>query len=184
MKALDEGSRLSIGFGVEPLMRMSVARKKVLESQHVAVVRRPMITGPPPPVSINPTRRRMSARMMRSPSSASAMSSERSLSGAMTSASTLLFGMGVDQGGPAGELRKLAHEGAGTMADDKRTMPAPVPLGDVDVAAQDDDQARGDASGLGKRISRFVTICSPRTAARARSRADPARETFGLDALR
>ncbi len=47
------------------------------------------------------------------------------------------------------------------MGDDMRTIPRPVPLGDVDVAAQYDDQARSDASGLGKRISRFERSVLP-----------------------
>ncbi len=63
MKALDQGSRLGVGFGVEPLMRMSVARKEIFEVEaHRYRPQAPMITGPPPPVSINPTRRRMGAR--------------------------------------------------------------------------------------------------------------------------
>ena len=49
---------------------------------------RPMITGPPTAVSSRPTRRRIRARMIRSPSSASATSKARSRSGGMTSAST------------------------------------------------------------------------------------------------
>src|SRR5205809_2290699 len=48
----------------------------------------PMSTGPPKPISISATRRRMSARRMRSPSSASATSSARSASGGTTIAST------------------------------------------------------------------------------------------------
>src|SRR5262245_45692084 len=47
-----------------------------------------MITGPPVPVSSKLTRRRMRARIIRSPSSASAMNRARSRSGRMSSAST------------------------------------------------------------------------------------------------
>ena len=56
-------------------------------SHHVAHLS-PMIVAPLAPCWISPTRRRISARMMRSPSSASAISSARSWSGGITSAST------------------------------------------------------------------------------------------------
>ncbi len=57
--------------------------------------------------------------MMRSPSSASATSSARSASGAITSASTSLFGVAVDQGGASGQRPDLGQELAGPLLDDR-----------------------------------------------------------------
>jgi len=48
----------------------------------------PISTGPPVPVSISATRRKISARMIFSPSAASAISKACSCSGLMSSAST------------------------------------------------------------------------------------------------
>ena len=81
--------RAGVAVGIETLVRMAVAVEEALPA---AARRRrparPMMTGPPAPVSSSPTRRRISARMMRSPSSASATSTSRSRSDGMTSAST------------------------------------------------------------------------------------------------
>ena len=62
-------------------MRMAVAGRKLSSRSTSRLSARPMMIGPPAPVSSRPTRRRISARMMRSPSSASATSRARSRSG-------------------------------------------------------------------------------------------------------
>ena len=75
-------------------------------------LRAPIRTGPPKPISISATRRRMSARRMRSPSSASATSNVRSASGGTTIASTSPTRAGVDRAHvrPSGEMSELGHD--------------------------------------------------------------------------
>ena len=85
--------------------------------------------------------------MMRSPSSASATSTSRSLGDGMTSASTGFVAMRVHQRRAAGELGELAHERARAVRDDRLVAPEHVVLGDRDLAAQDDEHARADLAG-------------------------------------
>ncbi len=72
----------------------------------------PIRTGPPKPISISATRRRMSARRMRSPSSASAMSSARSDLGLENDRLHVAHGPRVDRAHvlPSGELPELGHD--------------------------------------------------------------------------
>ena len=80
--------------------------------------------------------------MMRSPSSASATSTSRSLGDGMTIASTAFVAHGVHQRGAARELGELAHERARPMRDDRLVAAERVVLGDRDLAAEDDEHAR------------------------------------------
>ena len=76
----------------------------------------PTSTGPPALLSMRPTRRRISARTMRSPSSASATSSARSDGGRDHQHLDVADGVAVDQRGAAGHLAHLAGELAGAHA--------------------------------------------------------------------
>ena len=70
-----------VAVGIEALIGMAVAGRKFSSRSTSAIVGVANDIGPPAPVSIRPTRRRISARMIRSPSSASATSRARSRSG-------------------------------------------------------------------------------------------------------
>ena len=85
--------------------------------------------------------------MMRSPSSASAISSARSCSGGMTSASTGSLRVGVHQGRAAGELRQLAHEVPWPMDANRFFIIELVVLCDRDAASKHDHEAGGDFAG-------------------------------------
>ena len=65
--------------------------EKILQPQHVALSAPPTMIGPPAPLCNRRTRRRIRARMIRSPSSASSTRRSRSREGGMTSASTGSF---------------------------------------------------------------------------------------------
>ena len=82
--------------------------------------------------------------MIRSPSSASAISSARSRSGGMINALHRILRDGVRQRRPPGQLGQFAHELAGAVRDDQRAMTGLIALANVDVAGEDDDEAGPD----------------------------------------
>ena len=147
VKALDQGLGLGVGLRIEPLLRMAVAREKIRQPQHVAVV------GPAD------DHRAAGARLEQ----ADAAENER----AHDARAELGFrdqqraqpvgrygqSLRIDQGRLARQLRQFAHERAGPVADDQLTAAGPRRLGHVDLAGQDDEQALADGPGLGERFT-------------------------------
>ena len=131
------------------MMRIAVAGREISAA---ATCRRsfggPISTGPPTPPWIRLTRRRISARMMRSPRSASATSSARNCSGGNQQRFDIAFGMAVDQRDAAGELADLGEELARPLIDHRRDMAEAVALGDRDMAGQHDEHAGPGLAGL------------------------------------
>ena len=85
--------------------------------------------------------------MMRSPSSASATSTSRSLGDGMTTASTGFVARASTSDGPPGELRELPHELAGAVRDDRLVASERVVMGDRHLALQDDEHAGAHLAG-------------------------------------
>ena len=123
----------------------------------------PISTGPLAPVSIRPTRRRISARTMRSPSSASATSSRRRSSGSITSASTSPSAWPSTRAGRPDKRPDLGQELAGTLIHDRRDVSEAVALGDGDVAADDDEHAAADVAGPEQQLA--VAVAADRSEA-------------------
>src|SRR5712691_6052546 len=84
MKACASGSLAGSKTRCGMPLRVRKLRSRAMSGDEGA----PISTGPPAPISIRPTRRRISARMISSPRSASATSSARNCSGTTRSAST------------------------------------------------------------------------------------------------
>ena len=125
---------------------------------------------------IRPTRRRMSARMMRSPRSASATSRERSPSGGISRVSTSPSAVAVDQRRAVGELADFGEELARALLDDRRHMAEAVALGDRDMALEHDEHA-GRRACRSRTVSRRRRSCATRrSGAAGRS---PARSASG-----
>ena len=108
----------------------------------------PISTGPPAPLSIRLTRRRMSARVIRSPSSASAISSDRTPSGKINSVSTSSSAVASTSAGAVGELPDLGQELTGALLGDGRDMAQAVALGDRHCAREDHKHAGRRLAGL------------------------------------
>ncbi len=62
--------------------------------------------------------------------------------------------VGVDQSGPARQLRELAHERAGAMGDDRLAATRLAVLGDVDLASQDDGETKALFADRRQRLAR------------------------------
>ena len=142
----------------------------------------PISTGPPAPPWIRLTRRRISARMMRSPRSASATSSARNCSGGIKQRLDIALGMAVDQRDAAGKLADLGHELPRPLIDDRRDMAEAVALGDRDMARQHHEHAGAGLAGLEQRFAVLDRFAVPRTGACARFRDASASETSARDA--
>ena len=116
--------------GSSDVMRMAVARA----GSSAAAARRatagaPISTGPPAPASISATRRRISARMIRSPSSASAMISARSCAGG--DQQRLDVALGASPSTSAGRPESCADLGqelARALVDDRHHVAEAVAL--------------------------------------------------------
>ena len=158
------------------MMRMAVAGQEILQPHHVAERGGPISTGPPTPPWIRLTRRRISARMMRSPRSASATSSARNLLRRNQQRLDVAFGMAVDQRDAAGELADLGQKLPRPLIDDRRDMAEPVALGDRDMARQHHEHAGPGLAGLEQHFAVPVSCAPRRTAACARSPAASASE--------
>ena len=125
--ALDERLRVLVGRGIEELVRVCRCGSGNLRSRTTSGDDgAPISTGPPAPVSMSATRRRISARMIFSPSAASAISSARSCSGAISSVSTSPTAIAVDERGLARELADLRREAARAVLDDRHFVAEPV----------------------------------------------------------
>ena len=74
---LEQGRGLVIAGGIDHPMGSGIASQEALETDQVGMDGRADQDGTPPPVSIKPARRRRSARMIRSPISASAINTVR-----------------------------------------------------------------------------------------------------------
>ena len=105
---------------------------------------RPTITGPPTPDCSICVRRRISARISRSPSSASAISRARIRSGEKISASTGSLAMRVAERRPAGELRQFAKERARAECVKVLALAVRVVAVNVNLAAENDGEAEAD----------------------------------------
>jgi hypothetical protein len=88
----------------------------------------------------------ISARMMRSPSSASAISRARSRSGGM-------MGSCVRHCWTPGQLRELAQELAGPVGDDGDALAGLVAVSDLDLTRQDNHEAGTDVADGGERLA-------------------------------
>ena len=121
----------------------------------------PISTGPPAPLSIRFTRRRMSARMMRSPRSASATSSDRTLSGEISNVSTSPSAVAVDQRRPTGELSDLGQELTRSLLDDRRDVSEAVALGDRHCARQHHKHAGPRLTGFEQSLA--AGVCAQRS---------------------
>jgi hypothetical protein len=102
---------------------------------------RPTITGPPAPASSRPTRRRIRARMIRSPEFRFCYQQRPEPVRRNDQSLGRFQGVGVHQSPPARQLSQFAHECAGAVGDDHRARARPVVLGDLDFPGQDDGQA-------------------------------------------
>ena len=136
----------------------------------------PISTGPPTPPWIRLTRRRISARMMRSPRSASATSSARSLLRRDQQRLDIALGMAVDQRDAAGKLADLGQELPRPLIDHRRDMAEAVALGDRDMARQHHEHAGAGLAGLEQRLAVPEACALRRTGACARFRAASASE--------
>jgi hypothetical protein len=153
MKAFDQRLCFGIGFGIEQLMRMTVAAQKTLQPQHVAIL------GPADDdrsagagfeqahaaqdqcahdalaeIGLRDKQRAQPVRL-----------DDQRLHG--------FLGRGVDQPRPSGHLRQFAHELAGPMRDDQIAAAGLVALGNVDAAGKDDDKPRTDLPGCQQRLA-------------------------------
>ena len=102
------------------------------------------MTGPPMPSWSICARRKISARISRSPSSASAISKARIRSGEKISALTGLAGDGVAERRPAGELGQFAEERAWAECVKMLALAVGVVAIDVNLPAEDDAETHAD----------------------------------------
>ena len=128
--------------------------------------RAPTMSGPPTPLSSRPTRRRISARMMRSPRSASATIRSRSRCDGMTMRLDRLDRLRrrpARAGRTAGRARP---ESARTVRDDGLGKAV---LRHLDPSRGDDDQAGRYAAGSHDIVARLIGSGSPNRRIRPRS---------------
>src|SRR6266404_2642125 len=97
----------------------------------------PINTGPPTPAWIRLTRRRISARMMRSPPLR--RNQQRF---------NVTLGMAIDQCGAARELADFGEKLTRSLIDLRRDVTEPVALADRDMAGQDDVHSRARLAGF------------------------------------
>ncbi len=156
MEALDQRLRLGVVLGIKPQMRMTIAAEEAFEPEHVAV--------------LGPTDDHRSAAAGLDQADApqdkrahDALAELRLRDQERTQAIRCddqgldrALRVRVDQRGPAGELRQLAHERARLVGDDQLAAAELAVLGDVDLAGQDDHQPVADLADARERIARRV----------------------------
>ena len=161
MEAVDQRLRARIGFWVEPLVRMPVAREKAFEAQNIAVVgaaddHRSAGTG----VEKINTAQDQGAHdalaqlgLFHHQVAQPARRDDERLD--------RFLGVGIDQRGAAGQLRKLAHERARTVRHDKLGISQPSVLHDIDAARENDEGAGRYLSGRNDMIARRIGFALP-----------------------
>ena len=144
MEALDQRLGFGVDVGIEQLLRMAVAAQKDLQPQHVAIV------------GATDDDRAAGAGLQQ-PDAAEDQGAHDALAE---------LGLGNQQGAqpvrrddqglhrvlrgdvhqrrPSGQLRELAYEFAGPMADNAEALAGFIDMGHVDPARQNDHQARAD----------------------------------------
>ena len=153
MKAVDQGLRLRIDRGIELLIGMAVARQEALEPQHVGIV-----GAADDDRAAGPGFDQADPAQDQGPHDALAdfglADKQRPQPlGRQDEGADLGHGLGVDQGGPAGQLGELAEEGAGPIRDDPFAMAELIAAGDFDLPGQDDDEPRADLAAFGHRLA-------------------------------
>ncbi len=153
LKTLDERPRLGIGLRVERLARVAVAAQEAFQPQHIAVV------------GASDDHRPADARLEQAdPAQDQRAHDPLAKFGFGDQQGTkpvrrndqrfhCVLRMRVDQRGPARQLRELAHECAGAVRHDEVARVGVVAPDDLDLAAQDDDQARPDLARAADRLS-------------------------------
>jgi hypothetical protein len=150
VKALDQGLGVRIGIGIESQMRMAVAAQKALQPQHVGMPgssddHRAAGAGFEEADAAQDQRAHDALAEFRLGDQQRAQSiglDDQRLDGPARN--------GVDQGRPAGKLRELAQEGAGSMGDDRCGSAGRVVAADVDLAREDDAEAAASIADLGE----------------------------------
>ena len=112
------------------------------------------MTGPPTPSCSICVRRRISARISRSPSSASAISKARIRSGEKISALTGSLATASAKRRPAGELGQFAEEGARAEREKMLALAVRVVAIHVDLPVEDDAETDADLADRRQRLAR------------------------------
>lgn len=147
MKPLDQRFRARIGVGIESAMGKSAAPQKALQPQHVAIAGRADDDRP-----AGAAFEQADAAQDQRPHDALAeigLLHHQIAQAPRGDDDRLdrLDRLGIDQRRPVRQLRQLADEIAGAVADNSLTPAKPARLGDVDLARQDEDQPRRDRAG-------------------------------------
>ena len=141
MEAVDQGLGARIGLWVEALVRMAVAGQEAFEAKHIGMIgaaddHRPAgahIEQPDPAQDQGAHDALAEFGLFHHQIAQPARRNDQGLDRRL--------GVGLDQGRPVGQLRKLAHERARAMGHDQLGMSEPVALHDIDPPRQNNECA-------------------------------------------